>query len=499
MKLNKKFVLVGLVSCSLALPSGICGAEQVQLTLAESISMALSGDESIESADAQREAAVHALKAAKRSKGPVFSWNAQASKIGGRNYQSANDAHDAYGDPHAGNLRPLYYDQDFIPSLGAPLTVGSYAYHNTFANSWNLTVPIYTGGQLEGRIAANRYQLNRADMDSENMRQTVRYQAAEAYANLINRENIAEVAKEAVDKGNAQMELIRAQFEEGAVAEADLLMMKVTIANYKQNLVNAEAAVAVAKSTLASVVGLSQDTDIEPVNVFSYEPYDKDLPACEAYALTHRPDGLAAEYDIKTATAQMETAKSGYRPKVSASAAQSISSNAPFRSERSNAWEAGLNISWNIFDNGVTRENVRQADANIRAYEARARKVKKNIQLETRTAWLEMKAAEQNIVETDAAVKQAEDSYVIAQVRYEEGVDVLLGVTDAHEKLVQARMNHLTALYQYNLSRAKLEKAMGVPVAVDAQRYKEAEEEGASSSRALQDASVSQNLAEAET
>ena len=498
MKLNKKFVLASILSYSLALPAGICGAEQVQLTLAESISMALSGDESIESADAQREAAVHALKAAKRSKGPVFSWNAQASKIGGRNYKSANDAHDAYGDPHAGNYRPVYFDgTQLFP--GSPVTVGSYAYHNTFANSWNLTVPIYTGGQLEGQIAANRYQLNRADMDSENMRQTVRYQAAEAYANLINRENIAEVAKEAVDKGNTQMELIRAQFEEGAVAEADLLMMKVTIANYKQNLVNAEAAVAVAKSTLASVVGLPQDTDIEPMNVFSYEPYDKDLPACEAYALTHRPDGLAAEYDIKTASAQMETAKAGYRPKVSASAAQSISSNAPFRSERSNAWEAGLNISWNIFDNGVTRENVRQADANIRAYEARARKVKKNIQLETRTAWLEMKAAEQNIVETDAAVKQAEDSYVIAQVRYEEGVDVLLGVTDAHEKLVQARLNHLTALYQYNLSRAKLEKAMGVPVAVDAQRYKEAEEEGASSPRALHDASVSQNLAEAET
>lgn len=498
MKLNKKFVLASILSYSLALPAGICGAEQVQLTLAESISMALSGDESIESADAQREAAVHALKAAKRSKGPVFSWNAQASKIGGRNYKSANDAHDAYGDPHAGDYSPLYVDNTRI-FPGNPVTVGSYAYHNTFANSWNLTVPIYTGGQLEGQIAASRYRLNRADMDSENTRQTIRYQAAEAYANLINRENIAEVAKEAVDKGNTQMELIRAQFEEGAVAEADLLMMKVTIANYKQNLVNAEAAVAVAKSTLASVVGLPQDTDIEPVNVFSYEPYDKDLPACEAYALTHRPDGMAAEYDIKTATAQMETAKSGYRPKVSASAAQSISSNAPFRSERSNAWEAGLNISWNIFDNGVTRENVRQADANIRAYEARARKVKKNIQLETRTAWLEMKAAEQNIVETDAAVKQAEDSYVIAQVRYEEGVDVLLGVTDAHEKLVQARMNHLTALYQYNLSRAKLEKAMGVPVAVDAQRYKEVEEKGASSPRALHDASVSQNLAEAET
>ena len=133
---------------------------------------------------------------------------------------------------------------------------------------------------------------------------------------------------------------------------------------------------------------------MEPLDIFTYEPYDKDLAACEAYALEHRPDGLAADYTIKAAQAQKDTAKAGYRPKVSAVASQSIASNAPFRSERNNAWEAGLNISWNIFDNGVTEENVQQAEANLHAYEAEARRVKKAIRLETRTAYLNMRAAE---------------------------------------------------------------------------------------------------------
>ena len=96
MKLDKKFVLASILSYSLIFPAGICGAEPVRLSLAESIHMALAGNESIESADAQREAADHALQAARRSKGPVVSWSAQAYKIGGRNYKSANDAHDAY-------------------------------------------------------------------------------------------------------------------------------------------------------------------------------------------------------------------------------------------------------------------------------------------------------------------------------------------------------------------------------------------------------------------
>ena len=95
MKLNNTLYLASILSCSLAISSGICSAEQVQLSLDESISMALADDASIESADAQREAADHALKAAIRNKGLIVSGNSQSYKIGGRNYESAYDAHDA--------------------------------------------------------------------------------------------------------------------------------------------------------------------------------------------------------------------------------------------------------------------------------------------------------------------------------------------------------------------------------------------------------------------
>ena len=297
LRINRKIFSMGLVGCAIVLSLSTCRAEPVGLTLAESIGMALATNETIDAADARREAAEHALRAARRSMGPSVRWESQAYRIGGRDYQAANDAHDAYGDPHAGDFSPIYWSGGWV--LGAPETVGSYAYRNTFSNSWSLTVPLYTGGQTEGQIEASRYRLNSADLDTENTRQTVRYEAAEAYANLVHRENLVRVAREAVDHGNTQLELIRAQFEEGAVAEADLLMMNVNTANYRQNLVNAEAQVSVAKSTLASVVGLPQDTDIEPLDVFSYEAYGKELPDCERYAVEHRPEGAVRAGELQ--------------------------------------------------------------------------------------------------------------------------------------------------------------------------------------------------------
>jgi len=53
--------------------------------------MALATDEGLEASAAQREAALHSLRSARRSKGPVISWTSQAYKIGGRNYVLTSD------------------------------------------------------------------------------------------------------------------------------------------------------------------------------------------------------------------------------------------------------------------------------------------------------------------------------------------------------------------------------------------------------------------------
>ena len=49
---------------------------------------------------------------------------------------------------------------------------------------------------------------------------------------------------------------------------------------------------------------------------------------------------------------------------------------------------------------------------------------------------------------------------------------------DAQEKLTSARTNYYTALYNYNTSKAALDKAMGIPVDIDVPRYVAAQQAG---------------------
>jgi len=458
----KKALLLAAAASSLFW--GQCDAA-VRLSLAESVDMALATHENIEMAEAARDAAKWNLSAARRATGLSFSWSSQATRIGGRYYQSLRRRYDQRNTPSFA---------DYI--LGrAPQTD---PYNRSFSNTFSLSYPLYSGGRLENTIAAGRHGLSAADLTLENTRQTVRFQALQAYYDLLQKQNLRNVSQSAVRMADEQRNLIQIQYEEGAVAYADLLQMEVQLADYQQGLVSAEGAVDSARYNLARVVGLSRDTAIEPTDRFTYEPFPYTLPECEAYALAHRADGAAADFRVKQAEASKDAQKSGWRPTVQAVANKNIAADRPFRNTRTETWEAGAQLNWTLFDNFVTSANVNAAKAQQMQQKAQAEGAWNDIRLEVRTDYTQMRAAEENIHATQLAMSQAEESYKIAQVRYEEGVDILLSVTNAQEKLTQARSNYYTALYNYNLYKAALEKAMGIPVALDVPEYRNTVEGG---------------------
>ena len=64
---------------------------------------------------------------------------------------------------------------------------------------------------------------------------------------------------------------------------------------------------------------------------------------------------------------------------------------------------------------------------------------------------------------------------------------------DATEKMTTARMNYNAALYNYNVSKAALDKAMGIPVDIDVAKYKASQMEGNRLKKIRDDAKVKEN------
>ena len=135
-------------------------------------------------------------------------------------------------------------------------------------------------------------------------------------------------------------------------------------------------------------------------------------------------------------------------------------------------WYMGLGMSWNIFDNNVTQAKVKQSEAATLKAEENAQSLRENSDLEVRTAYLNLNAAAQSIDTAKVAVEKAKEDYKSAQVRYTAGVGTNLDVMDAESKLTTAQSNYYNALYQYNSSKADLDRAMGIMVDLDVNKFK---------------------------
>ncbi len=450
--MKKNFLTVAVISvCA----SCLCGSGYAEdapdaeyLSLDESVTLALNKNENIEASEASRDSSRHQLSAARRASGLNVGWNATANKIGGGYYRNSRE----------------YYN----------FGLSNDPYRNEFSNTLSAQFPIYSGGLIEGRIKSAGFQSASADLTLERTRQQVRFQTMQAYYTLLQRQNLLSVAQNAANNAESQLKLIQIQYEEGAVPKADVLQMQVQLASYTQDLVTARGSCDVAMYQLARLVG-REGKKIILKDKLTYEPFPYTLNQAEEFAMLRRPDKIAASFDVKQAEAQVDVAAAGYKPKVNASYTRNISDNRPFlRDGRTETWSAGLNMSMNVFDNAITTANVDAAKSNVDRAKANETNIKKTLLLETRSAYAQMKSAETNISASEIAVEQARESYEIASVRYDEGVDNLLAVTTAQERLTRAQTNYYNALYNYNLYRAQLEYAVGYPVAIDAAEYENA-------------------------
>lgn len=435
----KAAILAGVMTFSLFANDG-SAAQAINLTLDEAIQLALENNRTIKQSIADREQARWQLSVARRRGNPNLSWSTQAQAIGGS-----------------------YYD--------------GYEKKRLFTNSLEARMPIYDGGTLkEGRIAA-RYGLNAADLKLEDSLQTVRYQATRYYYEILQTADQVSVSEEQVKTLQEHLRIVNAQFRAGTVAKADVLSTEVRLANAQQTLVSYRRNYDIAMATLCNYLLLPVDTVIRPPEQLTYNKYDLNLTNCTAYALNNRPDAAAADYAVKQAESNVRAAKAALRPKVNAVATGGRNGNKPFSDNLTDSWTAGISASWNIFDGGLTEAQVNEADAAVTKAKEQAAATHETVQLDVRSAYLSLLAAEKNIATTKLAITSAEEDYRIAQVRYAAGVGTNLDVMDASDKLTQAKMNYYSALYEYNTAKASLDKAMGIPVEIDVPRYITAESE----------------------
>lgn len=367
-------------------------------------------------------------------------------------------AEGAIAEAEAGRAPTLSIGAGANRTEGAGQAVPGTSYNSSLKMNWTL----YSGGRIEGLVDQAKLNAKSSDLGVDKAREQIKLDATTAYYGVLQAGDMVAVNNEAVDSLTQHLKTVKAQFDSGVIAKADLLRSEVELANAQQNLTKAQNAFEIAKSNLNNVIGAPLDTQQILNNQLTHTDFDSTLDDCIAYALNNRPEIQQSQNGIEVAEKGVEIAKSGNRPTVTFGATDGWSGN-EFPGQTNN-WSMNVMANWNVFDAGLTNAKVNQNKAVSAKAKDQDTQLRGNIELEVRQNYMNMREAEERLQTTQVAANKAEEDLKIAKTKYYAGVGTNLDVIDAQLALTQAKTNHTQALYDYNINMAKLEKSMGIKV-----------------------------------
>jgi outer membrane protein len=361
------------------------------------------------------------------------------------------------------NTEP-YFEFPGIPPIipAGRLTSGT---QNNYTWALEVRQPLFAGGGILANYQAGKTgaEIARADETATNM--DLVQDVKTAYFNILKAERLLDVAVQSVEMLKAHRDTAQNFFDVGLIPRNDLLRAEVELANGRQSLVRAENGVEMAKSKFNTVLRRNINAPTKVEDILSYKPFATSLDDCLKTALENRPEIKSSSLKVNQAQSMVRVAKSEFFPSVNALGHYERYgdtpevSGTPYKDRES--WYVGVTASWNFWEWGRTKYRVDYSRSRENQSNDALQNVRDQVALDLKNAWLAAHEAEKQIQVAKTAITQAEENFRISKERYKEQVGTSTDVLDAQTLLTRAKSDYFTALGDYNISLARLERAMG--------------------------------------
>lgn len=322
---------------------------------------------------------------------------------------------------------------------------------------------LYKGGEIINTIKQkeDNFEVTKSLLDKTKLE--VVLNVKKAFHTLLLANELANLNKGILENTQEHLKAIQARFEFGQASESDVLKIKESQAAveeaYESSINQMESSLAL----LRNLLYLDEAVKIKPAGEFNYEP--KELAYDEAFlkAMKTRPEIRQYEAQEKVDKRAIEIAKADNRPSIYASWDYYSRSHTSATTTR--GWNdynvIGLTFSWPIFDGWATKAKVEQAIVDLKETQLTKEKTTKDIALELRSAYLDLKNALAEIKTMQAQVNLYKDTLSVTEEKYKAGIVSSLDLNDVSLGYAVSRFNQKEAIYDYVLAKAKFDKATG--------------------------------------
>lgn len=253
----------------------------------------------------------------------------------------------------------------------------------------------------------------------------LKLEVEEAYYSVLRAQNLVAVLEEALVVAKRQLEIAEERLARGTGTQSDVLNAASHVAQTEANLAQAQGGADIALLNFRRSLGADFSEPIAPQpDEFVFQAYEVALERDIEFALSHRIEILQAQAGVEAAAKQVELSENDYTPELALKAAK---------------------VALQKAQNGLEQ-------------------ARRGIQLEIRQAHLSMQDAARRIPALAKSVEEAEENLRVATSMYEVDMAPLVQVMGAQAALSSARTDYVHAIFDYNLARARYDRAVARPL-----------------------------------
>lgn len=263
-------------------------------------------------------------------------------------------------------------------------------------------------------------------------------------------------AKSALESGMlAYQEILRntENFEsQGYAKYADVLMVKVGIADIQNRLIEVDNNIANISDYLNWLMGKEEQVIYKPKD----ELTQNKTSFLEQSISENRLDILAINKGIEAQTNMLKMHRRAFIPRINGFGQFNLYDK-DFVGFGSNSYLVGAALTWSVFDGNATRNKIKETKINISKAEIEKQLYVEKSNLELQKTLRDLNANQSKIELGKVAKNQAIESLTIIENRYAQGLEKTSDLLVYQAKELEKQVQFLEAIKDYNLSVIQIE------------------------------------------
>jgi cobalt-zinc-cadmium efflux system outer membrane protein len=272
---------------------------------------------------------------------------------------------------------------------------------------------------------------------------------------------LLEIEQENRDNFEGLVKFNTVRFEEGYIAEGDLLKVRLERTKFDFAVANAQLALRRAKIRLLELIGerdFERAVRLEISNRLQAPPVDLNLMQLKETALVNRPE-------IKVAEAELALAQSSIKLERSRAKGEVTPYGGYKRVGVDNTLLAGVTVPLPIGNRN--QSGIARAEAEQKVAETSLSFVRNRTLAEVDAAYRAYETAREQVRAYEAGLlKQADESREIQLGAYQEGATELITLIEAQKTRTEVRASYYRAIFDYYTSIFQLELATGTDIKI---------------------------------